>query len=107
MAAQNGMSSSATSTSSAEGTTTVTSTQSTSGAGGEPAATGAPNVWVGGSSSKADGAGNRGNYRLNGYTLEVTFDNGRKGRTIAFPWGEPWGKYIWLWGRTYANEAVK
>lgn len=107
MAAMNGFSSSTSTSTTGEGSSTVSSTSSTSAAGGELPVTATPNLYVGSSGSKADGADHRGTYRLNGYTLQLAFDSGRKSEVIAFPWGKPFGKYIWLGGRSYSNETAE
>jgi hypothetical protein len=101
VAAQGGFSSSTTTTSSGKGTSTVSSTSATDPAG--IPATSAPAVVVTSSGTKGDGADHRGRYKLNGYTLEITFDSGRTAQTIALPWGDK----IVLWGRTYSRPEQR
>jgi hypothetical protein len=99
VAANNGFSSSTTTTSSGKGTSSVSSTSGTDPAS-DPV-TSAPSVVVTDSGSRDDGADHRGSYKLYGYTIEFTYDSGRKDRTLTFPWGSAKDKIV-LWGRTYS-----
>jgi hypothetical protein len=101
VAADGGFTSSSTTTSSGKGTSTVSSSSSTNPA--DIPATSAPAVVVDSSSTKGDGADHRGSYRLNGYTLEITFDSGRKMQILALPWGEK----IVLGGKTYSRPEKR
>jgi hypothetical protein len=98
VAADGGFSSSTTTTSSGKGTSTTSSTSGTDPANNP--VTSAPDVTVTSSGTKDDGAEHRGSYKLNGYTLEITFDSGRKTETLVLPSG-PSGKWIVLGGKTY------
>lgn len=51
----------------------------------------------------ADGSGNRGTWKLDGYTLELRYDNGRVARVFAFPWDDQ-AKHIWIDGTSYMKD---
>jgi len=51
----------------------------------------------------ADGSGNRGSWKLEGYTLELRYDNGRVARVFAFPWDDK-AKHVWIDGTSYISN---
>lgn len=71
---------------------------STSTAGGGNAA-----VFASAQSRHDDGASNRGVYRLNGLTMQLTYDDGRTASVLCAPWGAD-GKSIYMFGRTFSRN---
>ncbi len=60
-------------------------------------------VFAGAHSRQDDGAANRGAYRLNGLTMELTYDDGRKASVLSAPWGAD-GKSIYMFGQTFSRR---
>ncbi|MDG2529675.1 hypothetical protein [Caulobacter endophyticus] len=90
MAAMNGFVASSSSLSTGKGTT------SSAGGGGE-------GVFAGAQGRRDDGASHRGSYRLNGVSIELSYDDGRTETVLCVPWGDS-GKSIYMAGRTFSRK---
>jgi hypothetical protein len=55
------------------------------------------------SSTRNDGASNRGTYRFDGMTLELKADDGTVTRVISMPM-DATGKSIYLFGKSYTRK---
>ena len=51
-----------------------------------------------------DGSDRRGTWRIDGFTLELRYDNGRVARVLAFPWDEK-AQHIWINDTAYMSKV--
>ncbi|TAK85310.1 MAG: hypothetical protein EPO09_20205 [Aquabacterium sp.] len=91
----NGFNSSASSISDSKGT------RSASGSNFQGADGGSVGAYSKG--GKDDGADNRGNYRFDGYTLELRFDNGRVSRIMSFAWDDKLD-HVYFQGESHSSS---
>lgn len=89
-------SSSTTSSSDGKGSSSVSSTH----AGGNDSG---GSVTVTSQNRKGDGSGNRGTYRLDGYSLQLTYDDGQVETLLCAPWNTKYENLV-IGGATYSNK---
>lgn len=101
-AASNGFSSSATHSYNAQGSQTTVATQISDPTVISGPSAGVPTGTITGNTQRKEGSGNRGSYRLEGFTLELRFDNGNTSRVLAFPWSS---SFIFIGQTSYHDET--
>jgi hypothetical protein len=99
MAADNGFSSQTTSQSNKTGSTSVTGTTASTDSSGAMTSSGSPSMAVTGSAKRDDGARHRGQYSIDGYTLEIRRGNGQVDRLFTF---KSLTDGIWIGDRTFS-----